>query len=60
MVAAIYWWALDGCYYLLVDSGWLLLFPDGLWMVWMFSYGLTSAKILTKSSGAVQVGKDNA
>ena len=26
-------WALDGCCYFLVGSGWLLLFPGGLWMV---------------------------
>ena len=33
MAAVISWWALDGCCYFLMASGWLLLFPDGLWMV---------------------------
>ena len=29
MVTDISWWALDGCCYFLVGSGWLLLFPGG-------------------------------
>ena len=33
MVTVISWWALDGCYNVLVSSGWLLLFSGGLWMV---------------------------
>ena len=33
MVAVISWWPLDGCCYFLMASGWLLLLPDGLWMV---------------------------
>ena len=31
-------WALDGCCYFLVGSGWLLLFPGGLWMVAVISW----------------------
>ena len=37
MVAVISWWALDGCCYFLVGSGWLLLFR-GLWMVAVISW----------------------
>ena len=37
-MAAISLWALDGCCYLLVASGWLLLFPGGLWMVAVISW----------------------
>ena len=32
-MAAISLWPLDGCCYFLMGSGWLLLFPGGLWMV---------------------------
>ena len=38
MVTDISWWALDGCCYFLVGSGWLLLFPGGLWMVAVISW----------------------
>ena len=38
MAAAISWWALDGCCYFLMDSGWLLLFPNGPWMVAVTSW----------------------
>ena len=32
MAVVISWWALDGCCYFLVGSGWLLLLLGGLWM----------------------------
>ena len=32
------WWALHGCCYFLVGSGWFLLFPGGLWMVAVISW----------------------
>ena len=37
MAAVISWWPLDGCYYFLVASGWLLLFPSELWIVAVIS-----------------------
>ena len=37
MVAGISWRALDGCCYFPEGSGWLLLFPGGLWMVVIIS-----------------------
>ena len=38
MVTDISWWAPDGDCYFLVGSGWLLLFPGGLWMVTVISW----------------------
>ena len=38
MVAVISWCTLDGCCYFRVYSGWLLLFPGGLWMVAVISW----------------------
>ena len=32
------YWALYGCYYFLVGSGWLLLLPDGLYIVTVMCY----------------------
>ena len=48
-MAAISLWALDGCCSFLVGSGWLLLFPGGLWMGWLliFPDGLWMVAVLS-------------
>ena len=40
MATIVSFWALDGCCYFLMGSGWLLLFLDGLWMAIVISRAL--------------------